>query len=229
MTSKDEQSLSEVQTQTKKEKQSKKDLEKESMRIAKEREQVMREIKELMKAYGLNMVDFLQSQAPEDVEGLEEVKLWLYLNQKGEEDLRVVRIAETLNEEPPLIEEKTETTKEEPVRTRGMNNPEKLLLQPLRAYCHDHSVALVLKSLCERVPEAVPNYRNWDAPDVIPLVCKKVREVGYFEKIWPLLRMLMGDNIGNIQWTARVAMTIALFEVIGEIAPYQRCNVYNVR
>ena len=107
---------------------------------------------------------------------------------------------------------------------RGLNAKESTLLSKLRAYCHDHAVALVLKSLCEQVPEAFPNYRTWEGPDIVPLIHARIQERGHIERLWPSLRMILKDNRFNVMWCARVIIAMTVWMVVWDVAPTLKCN-----
>ena len=87
----------------------------------------------------------------------------------------------------------------------------------IREYCTVHSISLVMKALCESVPEALPNYTTWNSPDPVPLIHAKIQETGYVEKLFPALKVMMRDNIKNIQWAARVTIAIAVYDVVKEL------------
>lgn len=82
----------------------------------------------------------------------------------------------------------------------------------IRDYCGEHTVALLLKALCEQVPEAIPNYRTWNCPDPLPGIVKRIREPGYVEDCLPAVLIMMGSNAANVQWTARVIAAMAIFD-----------------
>ena len=111
---------------------------------------------------------------------------------------------------------------EEPVRIQTPSDP---FCVAIRDYCRERSVALVLKSLCERVPEAVPNYRGWRTSDPVPLIYKKIQEPGYVEDLLPTLEMLLASNFRNSRWAAQVLIAITLFKVIEELAQESKSGV----
>ena len=106
----------------------------------------------------------------------------------------------------------------EPV-VRGLNQKEMALLPKLRAYCHSHTISLVMKSLCEQVPEAYPNYRTWEGPDPIPLIYERIQRRGHIESLWPSIRMVLKDNRYNINWTSRVIIAMTVWMVVWDLAP----------
>lgn len=88
----------------------------------------------------------------------------------------------------------------------------------IRDYCVGHSIALVMKALCERVPEALPNYRTWKCKvDPVDVVRDIIHTKNYVESLIPPLRMMMGANIHNIQWSARVVIAMTVFHAIRTI------------
>lgn len=111
---------------------------------------------------------------------------------------------------------------------RGLSQIESPLLPKLRAYSHEHTISLVMKSLCEQVPEAFPNYRTWEGPDIIPLIYKRIQTKGYIETLWPSIRMVLGENRFNINWTARVIIAMTVWIIVWEIAPGLKCNERSV-
>ena len=81
----------------------------------------------------------------------------------------------------------------------------------LREYCRaPGAVALVCKVICERVPEAMPNYNNWAVPDIMPFVISRINSPGYVEAVIPSLLMMMGDNIKNTRWAGQVLVGLTL-------------------
>jgi hypothetical protein len=106
---------------------------------------------------------------------------------------------------------------EEPVVKPVEVTPVHPLCRDIRAYCTEHSIALILKALCEAVPEAMPNYRTWKCPDPIPIIHNKIHSKGYVEELLGPLNVMLGTNIQNIQWTARVVIAIASFDIVREL------------
>ncbi len=95
-----------------------------------------------------------------------------------------------------------------------------ILVEKIKEYCTEHSIALVLKALCEKVPEALPNYTTWDIRDPIPLIHKLIQSEKYVEEKLPILRRVLPGNVENISWSARVIIAMATYKVIdvmGEI------------
>jgi len=81
------------------------------------------------------------------------------------------------------------------------------------------SVAYQLNVVCGN-PQVVPSLNQWDIPKgiekglEIPMMVYRLMMVeDYLKGIWPVLKVLMGSNIGNAVWTANVAVTVALFDV----------------
>ena len=87
------------------------------------------------------------------------------------------------------------------------------LAQDIRDYTSQPgAIAMVLKALCERVPEIVPNYRGWGGTDPIPFMHAKIQAPGYIEALMNSLFLMLQDNIWNVRWTAQVVigMTVTL-------------------
>lgn len=92
------------------------------------------------------------------------------------------------------------------------------LATAIRDYCVGHSIALVLKAICEQVPEALPNYRTWSCKvDPVDVIRDIIHTKNYVESLIPSLRMMMGDNVRNIQWSARVIIAMTTFHAIRTI------------
>jgi hypothetical protein len=129
----------------------------------------------------------------------------------------VAEVEEILEDDTPSI------SIEELRRKLGLDEPtempENQVARDIRTYCTGHSVSLVLKRLCEEVPEALPNYRTWDVEeDPIPQICEKLQEPGYVEELIPGLYIMMGTNLGNTSWAARVCIAIATYDVVRNLA-----------
>lgn len=92
------------------------------------------------------------------------------------------------------------------------------LAKKIKEYISEHSVALLLKGLCEGVPEAMPNYTTWKFPfdsiEVIRLITVHLRTPGYIDLLISTLRCMMGDNVNNISWSARVAIAITVYHLV---------------
>jgi hypothetical protein len=191
----------------------------EGLELDSERKKVKEEILLLARAYGLSMEDFLPEEKRNILADQKESK---------KKNLDVPVEVEQAPKIPAVVkgagQSETKPATRELRRIRGMNNEEKKLLPLLREYCHKHTIALLLKGLCESVPEALPNYTTWDAPDIVPLIYDKIQEVGHVESLWPTLRMLLKDNLRNVTWTARVIVCMTIFIVAWDIAPDQKCN-----
>ena len=95
-----------------------------------------------------------------------------------------------------------------------LSSEDKKVCEGIREFCTPHSIALVLKSLCEAVPEAYPNYRTWGIPDPGFLIWEKIRRKRYVERLLPTLKVLLKDNISNISWTARVVIAMTIYKVV---------------
>jgi len=68
-----------------------------------------------------------------------------------------------------------------------------------------------------RVPSVIPRLTMWDLPnnvDVYKIIYETILMPGYIETCWPSLKLVMNTSIDNVEWTAGVLTTIALFDVI---------------
>lgn len=66
-------------------------------------------------------------------------------------------------------------------------------------------------------PKVMPAVTIWGIPggfDKAELVYNLVIAAGYVDGVWPYLSMIMGKSSGNLEWTASVLTTIALFDAI---------------
>lgn len=79
-----------------------------------------------------------------------------------------------------------------------------------------HAVATHIAVLCGQIPQACPPTFLWKIPssfDVSVAVANVMQDRVYLETLWPTLKMMMDDNVGNLAWTAGVATSIALFQM----------------
>ena len=75
-----------------------------------------------------------------------------------------------------------------------------------------------------RVPSVIPRLTTWDLPnnvDVYKIIYETILMPGYIETCWPSLKLVMNTSIDNVEWTAGVLTTIALFDVI-RMLPFGR-------
>jgi hypothetical protein len=85
----------------------------------------------------------------------------------------------------------------------------------VRARITEGSVEQALKMLCESAPMALPNYRNWDfKADLVKLVHQTVHRRGYIEEILPALKIMLRDNIGNLQWAVSVTIVMTAYMAV---------------
>lgn len=83
------------------------------------------------------------------------------------------------------------------------------LAQDIRDYaCQPAAIGMVMKALCEKVPQVVPNYTTWGCPDPIPFMHAKIQAPGYVEALISTLFILLNDSIWNVQWSAQVVIGI---------------------
>jgi len=80
------------------------------------------------------------------------------------------------------------------------------LAQDIRDYsAQPGAISMVMKALCERVPEIFPNYTTWGC-DPIPLMHAKIQAPGYIEALLNSLFLMLNDSIWNIRWSAQVVI-----------------------
>lgn len=92
------------------------------------------------------------------------------------------------------------------------------LIAAIRDFCGPTNTSLLLKYICERIPEVLPNYTTWKMKiDITSLVVSKVHTPGYVEKVYPMLEIMLGSNLSNVQWTARVLVGFTVFRVLEDI------------
>lgn len=193
----------------------------EESKVDSEKEQVKKEVLELLKEYGLSPSDLTPATQEDLQEGRKEVRT--RESESPEVDApRGPKIALPLGGQ--LSEKDAKRIGVSDNVVRGLSGKESTLLLKLRAYCHDHAVALVLKSLCEQVPEAFPNYRTWEGPDIVPLIYARIQERGHIERLWPSIRMVLGDNRFNVSWCSRVLIGMTVWMVVWDVAPTLKCN-----
>jgi hypothetical protein len=73
------------------------------------------------------------------------------------------------------------------------------------------------------VPDIVPSPNQWKLPaevDLPKLVFDIIRTPGWLSREWPSLRVLMGGSMGNIQWAAKVLVTLAIFQAVNLVGMF---------
>jgi hypothetical protein len=63
----------------------------------------------------------------------------------------------------------------------------------------------------------IPLINRWDIPsgvDVENLVYEQTQTDGFVEDAWPSIRMMLGDDIVNYEWAARILTVLAFFNII---------------
>lgn len=63
----------------------------------------------------------------------------------------------------------------------------------------------------------IPVPSRWHLPtniDVAGLVWEQVQTENFIDEIWPSIVMMMGDDVCNWEWTARIASVLSLFNII---------------
>ena len=82
-------------------------------------------------------------------------------------------------------------------------------------------VAMHLSVICAQ-PLVVPSITTWAMPhyERIPaIVHKTLASSGFIETIFPALKVIMGDNLANLQWSSGIAISLTFFSVI-QTLPY---------
>lgn len=82
-------------------------------------------------------------------------------------------------------------------------------------------VSMYLNLICAS-PNMVPSTTTWNMPkrERLPaMVYKTLIAPGFLDTIYPALKIVMGSNIGNTDWTASTSITFAFFGVIWTL-PY---------
>lgn len=78
-----------------------------------------------------------------------------------------------------------------------------------------------------RIPSALPSLTLWNLPgkfDVANFVYDVALSPGYVETKWPVLQVLLGSAIDNVEWAVGVLTTLALFDGIN-LLPYAGIQV----
>lgn len=108
----------------------------------------------------------------------------------------------------------------------GAEQEQDLNLRRLVEYIHSNEyseawVQLHISSISS-FPRVLPTPTLWDVPssvDMAALVYQVVLTSGFVENIWPYLRLIMGLSKDNVNWTAAVLTTCALFQAL-PLLPY---------
>lgn len=82
-------------------------------------------------------------------------------------------------------------------------------------YSPDWVLAHLTNVFC--MPKVIPSVTLWNVPnnfDIAKLICTTVKMPGYIENTWPVLEVVMGNSIGNLEWCASVLTSAALFDCI---------------
>jgi hypothetical protein len=85
------------------------------------------------------------------------------------------------------------------------------------AQIHPNMVESILKNICETSHRCLPNYRGWlngGNLDLARLVYGRVTTPEFLMRRALELGMMLGPSVRNDQWTATVAVNLALYEVI---------------
>jgi len=86
-------------------------------------------------------------------------------------------------------------------------------------------VQAAITTICTQLPRIRP-VTSWHIPsgennyhfDVYKMVFEKIQEPGYLEYIWPMLKTIMGDCIGNILWAADLVILFTLLVVLSTLS-----------
>ncbi len=94
------------------------------------------------------------------------------------------------------------------------------LIRSIREYCSPHSVAMVMKYMCEKSPETFPRFTAWDCDVKEPptIVYAKLMSEGYIKSIFPIVKMMLSTSIHNISWAARVTIAVAVYDTVRDLA-----------
>jgi hypothetical protein len=117
----------------------------------------------------------------------------------------------------PLMEQQEESV---PVKIDpNAETEDEILCRRVREWCGPHAVAMAMKYMCERAPEVFPRFTMWKIEEKEPakLVHKKIMSDGYVEEILPIIKLMVGDSIKNIQWTGRVVIGIAVYDTLRDL------------
>jgi hypothetical protein len=64
-----------------------------------------------------------------------------------------------------------------------------------------------------------PNYRTWKTVEEIPEKVHSLLQSDWFiPQIFPAAQMMLGNNIGNLQWTARVLIGMGIYATIFDMS-----------
>lgn len=79
------------------------------------------------------------------------------------------------------------------------------------------AVTVLFRSLFAGGYPPIPIPSRWQVPTKINienLVWEQVQTEKFIDEIWPSVVMMLGDDITNFEWAARVASVLSLFNVI---------------
>jgi hypothetical protein len=66
-------------------------------------------------------------------------------------------------------------------------------------------------------PEVMPRWAGWETDttlDIAKLVLMVLTQPGYIDRMYPVLKILMGRNFPNMKWTLSVLITLAFFDMV---------------
>lgn len=79
------------------------------------------------------------------------------------------------------------------------------------------AVVVLFRSLFAGGYPPIPVLNRWHIPnniDITRLVWEQVQTENFIDEIWPSLMMMLGDDITNFEWAARIASVLSLFNII---------------
>ena len=63
----------------------------------------------------------------------------------------------------------------------------------------------------------IPVPTRWQIPhniDLTQLVWEQIQTETFIDEVWPSIKMLLGNDVLNYEWAARVATVLSLFNII---------------
>ena len=79
------------------------------------------------------------------------------------------------------------------------------------------AVVVLFRTLFAGGYPPIPIPTRWLIPkdiDLIQLIWEQIQTDNFIDEIWPSIKMLLGDDICNYEWSARVATVLSLFNII---------------
>ena len=130
----------------------------------------------------------------------------------------------------PSEDSQTRQVQPAPPPTPKMEDKEEQLVRPvispeafdfadrIRSRIGEHLVRMVIRALCELVPDVLPNINTWDetAQGVVPDILSRLEDKTFIAVMHPTLKRIMGANIGNEEWASKVIIGLTLYHVLWE-------------